>query len=174
LILKIETQGQPIQIQFVPALRAHRGKLLAGKGPGVAVHAGTFLRKRQIILDTSLLASPRELARILIHELCHFVWLRLANSSRRSYEELVGGEIRQGAGGELGWSAEWRKQALTGPDRRARTRRWREYVAESFCDTAAWLYSGSRRHVEVTLAEPFRRQRRAWFRRAQKLKRISL
>lgn len=174
MILKVETQGQPIQVQFVPALRACRGKLLRGEGPGVAVHAGTFLRQRRIVLDASLLATPGELARILIHELCHFVWWRLDNSSRRSYEELVEGEIRQGASGELGWSAEWRKRALTVPDRRARTRRWREYVAESFCDTAAWLYSGSRRHVEVTLAAPFRRQRRAWFRHAQKLKRISL
>ena len=24
-----------------------------------------------------------------------------------------------------------------------RTRHWREYCCESFCDTAAWLYSGS-------------------------------
>ena len=172
--MKAETQSRPIQVQFVPALRAFRGKLLTGDGPGVAVHAGTFLRKRRIVLDASLLASPGELARILIHELCHFVWWRLDNSSRRSYEALVEGEMRQGAGGELGWSAEWRKQVLTVPDRRARTRRWREYVAESFCDTAAWLYSGSRRHVEVTLAAPFRRQRRVWFRRLQKLKRISL
>ena len=172
--MKAETQGRPIQVQFVPALRTFRGKLFAGEGPGVAVHAGTFLRKRRIVLDASLLASPAELARILIHELCHFVWWRLDNSSRRSYEELVEEEIRQGAGGELGWSAEWRKQALTVPDRRGRTRRWREYVAESFCDTAAWLFSGGRRQVEVTLAAPFRRQRRAWFRHTQKLERISL
>jgi hypothetical protein len=174
LILKAETQGRPIQVKFVPDLRACRGKLFSGEGPGVAVHAGTFLRKRRIVLDASLVASPGELARILIHELCHFVWWRLDNSSRRSYEELVEGEIRQGASGELGWSAERRKQVLNVSDLRARTRRWREYISESFCDTAAWLYSGSRRHVEVTLAAPFRRQRRAWFRHAQKLKRISL
>lgn len=172
--MKAEKQGRPIQIQFVPALRASRGKLFAGEGPGVAVHAGTFLRKRRIVLDASLLASPGELARILIHELCHFVWSRLDNPTRRSYEELVEGEIRQGAGGELGWSAEWRRQVLTVSDRRGRTRRWREYVSESFCDTAAWLFSGGLRHAEVTLAAPFRRQRRAWFRHTQKLKRISL
>jgi hypothetical protein len=174
LVLKVEKPGRPIRIEFVPALRAARGKLFTGVGPGVAVHAGTFLRKRRIVLDAALLASPGELARILIHEFGHFVWLRLDNASRRSYELLLEAEIRQGAGGELGWSAEWRKQLLTAPDQRARTRRWREYVSESFCDTAAWLFSGGRRRTEVTLAAPFRSQRRAWFRHTQKLKRISL
>ena len=121
-----------------------------------------------------MLASPAELGRILIHELSHFAWVRLGNAQRRSYEDLLGEEIVKGAGGELGWSAEWRKRALSGSDRRERTRRWREYAAESFCDTAAWLFSGARRHEEYTLAARFRSRRRLWFRRAGGLKRISV
>ncbi len=165
-------QDRPIRIQFVPELRAYRGRLLSGEGPGVPVSAGTFLRKREMVLDSDLLSHPRELARILIHELFHFAWWRLDNPTRRSYEDLVAGEIQQGAGGELGWSAEKRKQTLTVPDRRRRTRRWREYVAESFCDTAAWLFSRS--CAEVTLRAPFRNKRRLWFRSSEKLQRISL
>jgi hypothetical protein len=42
-------------------------------------------------------------------------------------------------------------------------RAWRDYVCESFCDTAAWLYSGVRRHPEFTLAPRFRERRAAWF-----------
>jgi hypothetical protein len=43
-------------------------------------------------------------------------------------------------------------------------RQWREYVCESFCDTAAWLYGGLRTHDEFTLSPRFRRRRAAWFR----------
>ena len=63
----------------------------------------------------------------------------------------------------LGWSAEWRKRRLTAADRRGRTRRWREYCCESFCDTAAWLYSGVERHDEFTLAGRCRKTRSQWF-----------
>ena len=70
---------------------------------------------------------------------------------------------RRGRRGELGWSAEWRKDALGADDVAGRTRRWREYCCESFCDTAAWLYSGVERHEEFTLGERWRRGRRAWF-----------
>ena len=163
-----------IQVRFASGLRAHRGKLLTGEGPGTAVHAGSFLRRGEIVLDAALLASPAELGRILIHELSHFAWMRLGNAQRHSYEELLAEEIVAGERGELGWSAEWRKRALSGSDRRERTRRWREYAAESFCDTAAWLFSGARRHEEYTLAARFRSRRRLWFRRAGGLKRISV
>jgi hypothetical protein len=140
----------------------------------VAVHAGTFLRRRTIVLASELLAQPRELARILIHELYHFVWLRLDNATRNSYEALVAGEFRRRERGELGWSSQWRKEALTAADRRRGTRRWREYLSESFCDTAAWLFGGARRHEEFTLAAADRRRRRKWFRNAEALERISL
>jgi len=155
-------------------LRAHRGKLLTGEGPGVAVHAGSFLRKREIVLDAGLLASPGEFARILLHEIYHFVWVRLGNAARLSYEALLLEEIKRGARGELGWSAELRKQPLSANDWRRRTRRWREYVSESFSDTAAWLYSGSGPHDEFTLPQAWRRRRSRWFRHSEALKRISV
>ena len=87
---------------------------------------------------------PPELARILTHELFHFAWVRLSNQSRRSYEALVRNEWKRRTRGELGWSAESRKAALFQGSRIAarRGKYWREYLCESFCDTAAWLYSG--------------------------------
>jgi len=103
------------------------------------------------------------LKRILIHELFHFVWLHLGNPSRRSWEELLLEEFRGHARGELGWSAEWRKLELGECDRRQRSRRWREYACESFCDTAAWLFTGLRRHAEFTLCARRREARRGWF-----------
>ncbi len=42
-----------------------------------------------------------------------------------------------------------------------RTRPWREYCCESFCDTASWLHSGC--DSENTLAAVRRRTRTAWF-----------
>ena len=146
----------------------------AGEGPGAEVHAGTFLRKREIVLDAALLSNPSELARILTHELYHFVWLRLGNPARRSYEDLVAAELRRGLRGELGWSSEWRKGALKQRDRRERTRRWREYLCESFCDTAAWLFGPAGRHPEFTLAKASRAERREWFLSREELKRISV
>lgn len=162
-----QTEGRAIRISLRPALHAQRGRLLSGKTAGRAVHAGTFLRKRHIILDSELQEHPKELARILVHEVFHFVWLRLGNATRRSYERLVETEIRRRARGELGWSAEWRKQALSPSDLRDRSRRWREYICESFCDSAAWFFSRAPGHGEFTLAPAFRRLRRRWFRNAR-------
>ncbi|HSW50181.1 MAG TPA: hypothetical protein VLH09_08400 [Bryobacteraceae bacterium] len=164
---------EPLRVRFMPDPRAHRGRVMSGEGPGAPVHAGSFLRKREIVLDTALLASPAELLRILTHEVYHFVWLRLGNPARASYENLVAEEIRRGARGELGWSSEVRKRALTAHDRKARTRRWRQYACESFCDTASWLVGGGR-HPEFTLARSWRLRRRAWFCHAEALKRISV
>jgi hypothetical protein len=127
------------------------------------VHAGAFVRERRIAFD----CSRKEFPRIFVHELFHFVWARLGNPARRSYERLVQGEWQAAARGELGWSAEWRKRALAAADVESRSRRWREYCCESFCDTAAWLYSGARRHPEFTLTGGWRTRRRAWF--AQKI-----
>jgi len=156
--------GRPILLRFLPALSARRGRLLSGEEGGTPVHAGTFLRRREIVLETELLEHPSELRRILTHELFHFAWLRLDNGSRRAFESILDGEVKRGDPGELGWSAEWRKLALTPRDRRRRTRRWREYVCESFCDTAAWVYGDKRRRAEVTLAAQFRATRLDWFR----------
>jgi hypothetical protein len=141
--------GAPVRIQSAHALGGGRG----------AVHAGTFVRERRMAFD----CSRKEFPRIFVHELFHFIWARLGNPARHSYESLVKGEWQAGARGELGWSAEWRKRALAAGDVESRGRRWREYCCESFCDTAAWLYSGARRHDEFTLAGGRRARRRAWF-----------
>ena len=55
-----------------------------------------------------------------------------------------------------------RKGALGG----RRGRPWREYLCESFCDTAAWLYGDVRKHEEFTLAARFRQRRAGWFKAA--------
>jgi hypothetical protein len=164
-VMSLQVSGRPIEIRFAPSLRAHRGKLFSGKtGRAKEVHAGSFLRRRRIVLDAALKRRPSELSRILTHELFHFAWLRLGNPKRRSYEALLRREMRVQAPGELGWSAEHLKIALDPVDCARRTRRWREYVCESFCDTGAALFSGARRHDEFTLPAGARRDRRVWFR----------
>ena len=124
---------------------------------GTAVHAGSFIRERRIVVDAAL-AQP-ELRRILLHELFHFAWVRLSNARRESYTALIAGELARRARGEMGWSAEWRKAEL--PKRSARF--FREYLSESFCDTAAWRYGRLRFHDEFTLASQWRNARRDWF-----------
>jgi hypothetical protein len=126
------------------------------RGP---VHAGAFPRERRIALG----CTRAELPRVFVHEVAHFIWLRLGNPARFRYEDLVRAEMAASARGELGWSAQWRKDALRAADVDGRTRHWREYACESFCDTAAWLYSAVRRHEEFTLGARWRRQRREWF-----------
>lgn len=139
----------PIRVQWHPGLRD-------GHGP---VHAGSFLRERRIAFD----CRRDEFARVLVHEVFHFAWLRLGNPRRRSFEALLSGEWDARARGELGWSAEWRKRELEPADVARRSRLWREYCCESFCDSAAWLYSGVRKHPEFTLGGGCRTRRRLWF-----------
>jgi hypothetical protein len=141
-----ELRGAPIRVQSAEGLGDRRGP----------VHAGAFLRERRIAFDCTRAEFPR----IFVHEVAHFVWLRLGNPRRHSYEQLLRAEQ---APGELGWSAEWRKLALTPAHRRNRSRAWREYCCESFCDTAAWLWSGLARHPEFTLAAQYRSRRARWF-----------
>jgi len=143
--------GAAIRVEWVRGLRDIRGP----------VHGGAFLRERRMAFDCPV----REFPRIFVHETAHFLWLRLGNPTRRSWEEIVRSELRAGGRGELGWSAEWRKTALRPLDMRTRTRRWREYCCESFCDTAAWLYSGVGGHPEFTLTPQLRRVRAQWFSR---------
>lgn len=170
-----KVRGLPIEIEFLPELKARRGKLLSGKTErGREVHAGCFLRQRRIVLDAALKSQPRELARILTHELFHFAWLRLGNPNRRRFEDLLQGEMRKRVRGELGWSAERMKAALKRADRARRTRAWREYVCESFCDSAAWLLAGGAGNEEFTLPTASRRARRAWFEQARLTREISV
>jgi hypothetical protein len=152
--------GLPVRIRPAEGLRDRHGP----------VHAGTFLRERCIRFDCTRAEFPR----ILVHELFHFVWLRAGNPLRWEFEDLLVAEHRAGASGELGWSAEWRKAALIPRDTRRRSRRWRDYCCESFCDTAAWMYSGIRRHEEFTLGTLFRQRRRVWFRKRIETKRLSI
>ena len=156
-------EGRRVRVRFLPALTADARKLYSNRDHGQPVHAATYIRRRVVVLDQQLKESPRELARILTHELFHFAWVRLSNENRRSYEKLLRAEFRQRARGELGWSAECRKICLRPPVAAAQDREWREYLCESFCDTAAWLYSGVRRHDEFTLARRHRHRRAAWF-----------
>jgi len=152
--------GLPIRIRKARGLRDRRG----------AVHAGSFLRQRRIAFDCTWAEFPR----IFAHEVFHFVWLRAGNPLRLAWEALLRAERDAGALGELGWSAEWRGLALRPGDVAARRRRWREYCCESFCDTAAWLYSGVRRHPEFTLGTRFRAARRQWFQRAVGQRQLSV
>ena len=152
-----------MRVRFLPRLTSRGNRLESGTGRGSQVHAGSFLRKREMVLERELLAKPRELERIFVHEVFHFVWLRAGNRQRAGYEALVAAEMERGARGELGWSSEIRKEQLAEGDRKKRTLLWREYVCESFCDTAAWHVCGQRGHGEVRLAERFRRRRAAWF-----------
>lgn len=153
--------GAPIEVCFRPALRVCRGKLVSNHPRGAEVHAGSYIRERRIVLDAALRRRPRELERILLHEIFHFVWPRIGNRLRREFEALIAAELRGRAGGELGWSAEWRKKALT----RRGGRPWREYLCESFCDTGAWRWAGGR-HAEFTLGAAARRERRRWWDRS--------
>ncbi len=159
-----DLEGRAIQIRFRPELSAGSRKLYSKRTSGQPVYAGTFIRKRRIVLDLELAGKPKELARILIHELFHFAWVRMGNRRRQSYDDLLRREWKQRARGELGWSAESRKSALPHvPAAGGRHPGWRDYTCESFCDTAAWLYSGIARHPEFTLAERHRKRRAEWF-----------
>ena len=158
-------QGRAIRARFLPGLRAGSRKVYSQRPHGQPVYAASFIRKRAMILDQELQRRRGELARIVVHELFHFAWARLGNSARRSYLALLKKERRQRAQGELGWSAELRKARLRKPARsEVRAGQWRDYACESFCDTAAWLYSGVRRHPEFKLAARHRRRRAQWFR----------
>jgi len=142
--------GHPIRVEIRASLGSHL--------------AASSIPSRLILLDAAVFARRGEFERILIHELFHFAWVRLSNQKRRAWEEVLARELHARVAGELGWSAEWRKDALTRRDARSRTLRWRRYACESFCDTAAWLFAGLRAHEEYTLGAGPRRLRRQWFR----------
>jgi len=146
-----ELSGRPIRVEVRRSLGSHL--------------AATSIPRRLILLDAAVFLRRGDFERILIHELFHFAWVRLSNQQRRAWEQVLLHELRARGTGELGWSAEWRKNALTPMDARGRTPRWRRYACESFCDTAAWLFSGLAKHDEFTLAGPLRRLRRRWFTR---------
>lgn len=160
--------GNRIHVSFQSALTAYRGKLLSGNPErGIAVYAGSFIRGRTIVLESELLSKRSECERILIHELFHFAWVRCNNHKRLSFEDLLQEEMAGRARGELGESAERCKGLLTETDLRDRTRRWREYACESFCDTAAWFFQKKLFQKtpapDCNLAKKWQGKRARWF-----------
>lgn len=127
------------------------------------MHAATFLRKRHIVLETALLCRSRMLRLIVVHEIFHFVWARLGNRLRREFTALLIKERKCGARGELGESSGEKKRSMIARGAFPNSRHTRDYVCESFCDTAAWLYSGVKRDPAFTLAKRWKRLRRGWF-----------
>jgi hypothetical protein len=88
--------------------------------------------------------------------------LRLGNRAREQFAELLAEECAHRARGELGESAAVKKSLLRSRDCLAGSTQWRDYVCESFCDTAAWLYSGAKSDA-FTLAMGWRERRARWF-----------
>jgi hypothetical protein len=140
--------GRPILVRIRPSLGPHL--------------AAASIPSRVILLDSEVL-KPREFERTLVHEIFHFAWVRLSNDLRWDWERTLAHEFEQHAKGELGWSAERRKNKLASRDMQRRDRAWRLYACESFCDTAAWRFAGVQRHEDFTLAARFRRLRGEWF-----------
>lgn len=150
--------GGPVFISARPDLARHQGKLLSpSRGTGTAVYAASFIRQRRIVLESSLLSEPDLLPLILVHEVFHFVWPRLANRQRQEYTEILKSERVRGARGELGESSGVRKLTCDTPSD------WKDYVCESFCDTAAFLYGGVPRHPWFRLASRWTQRRSLWF-----------
>jgi hypothetical protein len=100
---------------------------------------------------------------ILIHELFHFVWMRLGNGARAEFTDVLLKEWKHGARGELGESSAVRKQLVREGAVTRKARPWRDYVCESFCDTAAWLYAAASDNGVFTLRKRWREGRKAWF-----------
>jgi hypothetical protein len=149
---QLALRGQAIEVLYGGNLRDTAGQ---------PAHAATFIRKRLIVLDERLPGDSKEHLRVLLHELLHFVWVRAGNARRLRWEELLRKEWRSRARGECGWSAEWRKRRLRRTDIDYRTRAWREYCCESFCDTGAWIFGGGKE--ELTIGDSHCRRRQAWF-----------
>jgi hypothetical protein len=125
---------------------------------GTAVHAAAFIRARKIVLEESLFEDPSKLCLIFSHETFHFVWARLGNRLRSDFAAILSQEFSSGARGELGESSGEKKLAIG--QERFLSHAWRDYVCESFCDTAAWRYSGLEQHSDFTLARCWRETRR--------------
>ena len=94
--------GRPIRVELRTSLGPHL--------------AATHIPRRVILLDAGLLDERGEFERILVHEIFHFAWVRLSNKTRRSWEGVLAAELASRARGELGWSAEWRKDKLKRSD----------------------------------------------------------
>ena len=74
--------------------------------------AATHIPRRVILLDAGLLDQPASSGESWFTKIFHFAWVRLSNQTRRSWEGVLAAELAAGVRGELGWSAEWRKNKL--------------------------------------------------------------
>jgi hypothetical protein len=149
---------------FLPELTAHRGKLLSANNRGFPVYAASFIRQRRIVLETGLLSSPALLRFIFVHELFHFAWVRLGNRRRDEYSSLLLREIEANARGELGESSAVKKAELRlQTDFCLGSRIWRDYVCESFCDSAGSIFTEGPLHKGFELGKSWAALRREWF-----------
>ncbi|MEJ1930137.1 hypothetical protein WDZ92_07605 [Nostoc sp. NIES-2111] len=124
-----------LDIRFASRLRAHRGKLEFGPGPGDEVFAASFLTRREIVFDEALLSHAPDFLNICAHEVYHFVWRKLANADRLAWHNLLQAEKRpQHAGVSSRVAYERYRQ-------RPHSRNWKHYLCEAFCDSAAALTS---------------------------------
>ena len=138
-------------------MRAHRGKLGFGPGPGDEVFAASFLARREIVFDTDLLGHAPDFVNVIAHEIYHFVWRRLPNAERIDWGELLRAEARPR---HSGLSSRLRYAAYREGNRE---RQWKDYVCEAFCDTAAALTAP---HPIISS------QRKQWFRNLIKKRRL--
>lgn len=122
------------------------------------MYAASFIRQRRIVLETALLSSPKTLQFIFIHEVFHFAWVRLGNAARREYSRLLTNELQHRARGELGESSAVKKAEL-----RFQPELWRDYLCESFCDSAAYIFAGDTVHEGAKLGRAWTALRREWF-----------
>lgn len=156
--------SSPVQLAFLPGLAVSGGKLLSGGDVGTPVYAAAFLRQRRIILEASLLSDAALLRFIFVHELFHFVWMRLGNSARAEYSRLIAREFMSRARGELGESSAVKRAALGNATQGLlQSAAWREYVCESFCDSAGFLFTGASVHDDPKLGKTWTAIRRRWF-----------
>jgi hypothetical protein len=129
-------------------MRAYRGKLQVGPGPGAEVFAASFIPRREIVFDSDLLGHAPDFVNIVAHEIYHFVWRRLANVERNNWSDLLAAEKRVS---HAGLSSRLRHEDWSV----AKTpRKWKDYVCEAFCDTAGALTNPN------TRISPHRRR---WF-----------
>lgn len=154
-----------------------------------STQAVSYVPQHVVVLHRRLFRQRWLGQRLFYHELCHFLWPRLGRGARRGYVAHLRREVARGVRGELGDSAQHRKQRLLRPARRGGARRgrprrgsaprasgqaWRDYACESFCDTGAYRLAQSAglgrplRSVEFTLAPRYRPARLAAWQRAVK------
>ena len=155
--------SSPVQVAFLPDLTAHRGKLLSRADRGTPVYAASFIRQRRIVIEQDLLSSPAVLRFIFVHELFHFVWVRLGNTRRGEYSRLLMAELAGKARGELGESSAVKKAELQlDHELSPGSKLWRDYACESFCDSAASIFTEGPVHEGARLGKAWSKLRRQW------------